>query len=83
MYYRGASEPSYARKSALKPGETVFPEHRNFTCYAESTDGITWTKPSLGLGEFDGSRDNNIVFDGGETSENFSSFLDKNTQAPA
>lgn len=36
-----------------------------------------------GLVEFDGSRDNNIVFDGGETSENVSSFLDKNTQAPA
>lgn len=31
-------------------------------CYAESADGIHWEKPSLGLVEFDGSRDNNIVF---------------------
>ena len=34
--------------------------HR-FTCYAESADGIHWTKPELGLVEFDGSRANNIV----------------------
>lgn len=83
MYYRGASAPSYARRSALKPGETLFPEHRNLTCYAESADGITWTKPSLGIVEFNGSRDNNIVFDGGEASENFSPFQDKNPAAPA
>jgi hypothetical protein len=29
-------------------------------CYAESADGIHWTKPSLGLIEFRGSKDNNI-----------------------
>lgn len=29
-------------------------------CYAESDDGIHWTKPSLGLVEFNGSRQNNI-----------------------
>ena len=31
-------------------------------CYAESKDGITWNKPSLGLVEFEGSKDNNILF---------------------
>jgi len=30
-------------------------------CYAESKDGITWTKPNLGLFEFEGSKSNNIV----------------------
>lgn len=30
-------------------------------CYARSRDGIRWEKPSLGLAEFEGSRDNNIV----------------------
>lgn len=30
-------------------------------CYAESSDGIHWEKPNLGLVEFDGSKDNNIV----------------------
>jgi len=30
-------------------------------CYAESTDGVTWKKPNLGLHEFRGSKDNNII----------------------
>lgn len=36
-----------------------------FICYAESRDGIRWEKPSLGLREFVGSRDNNIILDRG------------------
>ncbi len=31
-------------------------------CYAESKDGIQWTKPSLGLFSYQGSTDNNILF---------------------
>ena len=31
------------------------------TGYAESRDGIHWVKPSLGLVDFEGSRDNNIL----------------------
>jgi len=34
---------------------------RSLTCYAESNDGITWTKPSLGLVEVDGSTDNSVI----------------------
>lgn len=30
--------------------------------YAESTDGATWTKPKVGTVEFQGSKDNNIVY---------------------
>ncbi len=30
-------------------------------CYAESEDGFHWIKPALGLHEFEGSKDNNIV----------------------
>lgn len=30
-------------------------------CYAESEDGVAWTKPNLGLHEFKGSKSNNIV----------------------
>jgi hypothetical protein len=33
--------------------------------YATSQDGLVWNKPSLGLIDFQGSRDNNIVLDGG------------------
>ena len=29
-------------------------------CYAESDDGVTWTKPDLGLVEFNGNKNNNI-----------------------
>ena len=29
-------------------------------CYAESTDGLTWTKPELGLIDFNGSKANNL-----------------------
>ena len=34
---------------------------RQPTCYAESTDGLTWVKPNLGVCEYDGSKANNIV----------------------
>ena len=33
-------------------------------CYAVSRDGIKWTKPNLGIVEFQGSTDNNIVWRG-------------------
>lgn len=36
-------------------------EEAAFICYAESKDGIHWRKPNLGLHEFRGSKDNNIV----------------------
>lgn len=29
--------------------------------YAESTDGLTWTKPNLGLVEFAGNKNNNLI----------------------
>ena len=35
--------------------------HGQFCCYAESDDGIHWKKPILGLHEFQGSKQNNIV----------------------
>jgi hypothetical protein len=33
-------------------------------CYAESHNGINWVRPNLGVIEFEGSRNNNIVFEG-------------------
>ena len=47
------------------------------TCYAESTDGVHWEKPSLGLFPFEGSTANNIVWSGPE-SHNFAPFVDTN-----
>jgi len=33
----------------------------DFICYARSSDGVHWEKPALGLVEYQGSKDNNIV----------------------
>lgn len=35
--------------------------HTFFLCYAESDDGTHWRKPNLGLYEWNGSRENNIL----------------------
>ncbi|MBN2294927.1 MAG: hypothetical protein JXM70_21040 [Pirellulales bacterium] len=52
MWYAGY------RAYETSPGKTVvFP-----SCYAESEDGIHWTKPELGLVEFEGSKKNNIIW---------------------
>jgi len=42
---------------------------------AESTDGLHWTKPNLGLIEFEGNRNNNIVLSGQQAAEQFNGFL--------
>jgi hypothetical protein len=67
MYYRGSNWDEKAKKAT----------HREVTCYAESKDCITWTKPELGLFEFNGSKANNIVWDG-PGSHNFTPFVDMN-----
>ena len=51
------------------------------TAYAESTDGKTWVKPKLGLYEFNGSKDNNIIWRDVE-SHNFTTFIDSNPDCP-
>ncbi|MEF3307715.1 hypothetical protein PV433_02235 [Paenibacillus sp. GYB004] len=64
MYYRGI-------------GSSSMNDDRNqVTCYAESTDGIHFVKPQLGLFEYEGSTANNIVWRG-RLSHNFSPFLDR------
>ncbi|HQW30153.1 MAG TPA: hypothetical protein PK529_13255, partial [Verrucomicrobiales bacterium] len=53
------------------------------TCCAESKDGRTWTKPELGFYEANGTRANNIVLMGANTSpHNFSPFRDKRPGVP-
>lgn len=67
MYYRG---------SHWDPTEKIA-THPEFTCYAESTDGIHWKKPDLGLVEFNGSKKNNIMLEGLGT-HCFAAFKDSN-----
>ena len=49
------------------------------TCYAESRDGIHWTKPDLGLVEVDGSTANNVIV---PVSGQFCAFLDTRPGVP-
>jgi len=55
--------------------------HKEVTCYAESKDGIHWTKPNLGLFEWNGSKENNIIWLGPGT-HNFTVFRDDNPATP-
>ena len=66
MYYRG--------RQWLRTGVNG---HPTVICYAESQDGITWTRPDLGLVQFNGSTRNNIIWDAKETND-FMVFKDSN-----
>lgn len=66
MYYRGSNfnvqDGSYSDQ---------------YVCYAESVDGLAWSKPELGLVDYKGSTANNIVWSGIGT-HNFAPFRDTN-----
>lgn len=51
-------------------------KRRAMTAYAESKDGIHWRKPKLGIIEFNGSKENNLVWDG--AAGNLAPFRDDN-----
>jgi hypothetical protein len=54
-----SSEPE-----AFSTKEQILPGYNSHLAYAESEDGIHWEFPHLGLYEFGGTKDNNIVFRG-------------------
>lgn len=66
---------------AHRPTKPVKALHREFTCYAESKDGLNFTKPKLGLVEWEGSKENNIILDDDST-HNFFAFKDLNPDCP-
>jgi len=69
MYYRGGhSGPRESHPEAVG---------HQLVCYAESPDGKVWTKPNLGLHEFAGSKENNIMWTGIGV-HNFVPFKDPN-----
>lgn len=71
MYYRGTpSLPTSSNKT-------------EYTCYAESKDGKTWTKPNLGLHEVFGTKANNVLLANDPiATHNFAPFIDANPAAP-
>ncbi|OHB77495.1 MAG: hypothetical protein A2W31_12170 [Planctomycetes bacterium RBG_16_64_10] len=75
IYYRGRPLTGY--------GDTD-PRAKEVTCYAESRDGITFTRPQLGLVSFGGNKDNNVILaDAGHVTHNFAPFLDTRPSVPA
>ena len=52
-----------------------------FAGYAESRDGLHWTKPNLGLFEFASSKKNNIIWSSPKL-DNFTPFKDTNPVCP-
>lgn len=66
MYYLGWDYPS---------------THRFYICYAESSDGIEWVKPDLGITEFNGSTHNNIIID--DNIAGAFGMIDKNPDCPS
>lgn len=62
MYYRGGHHPaSKAYEKEKNSWETL--------CLAESRDGIHWTRPELGIVEYQGSTKNNLILDADMVSE--------------
>jgi hypothetical protein len=64
----------------LDPEATVHTTNAIVLAYAESTDGLHWTKPSLGLCDHQGSTANNILVTG--MLDAFSVFKDSNPDCP-
>src|SRR4051812_6801729 len=66
MYYRGAVPADNSDQQVC--------------CYAESTNGVDFVRPELGLYQYNGSKRNNIVYRG-TAAHNFAPFLDRNPHA--
>lgn len=75
MYYR----------AGRKDENGVYDKDGEVTCYAESEDGVVWTKPNLGLHGFRGNPETNIMIGPGNhrVSHNFSPILDDRPGVPA
>ncbi|MCH2202728.1 MAG: hypothetical protein MK102_12215 [Fuerstiella sp.] len=72
MYYRG------------RPPHVQTPKSGAVGCYAESDDGISWTRPSLGFHKVFGTKNNNVILaDVGHNAINFAPFVDRRSGVPS
>ena len=54
----------------------------NYTALAESADGIQWNKPNLGIVDFQGNKQNNLIWPvAGQPGSDIFPFKDANPQA--
>jgi len=74
MYYRG--------HRYLVDDKPLRQAQSEVVCYAESKDGINWTKPKLNQFPWKGSKENNIIWMGGPETHNFAPFKDTNPDCP-
>ncbi len=51
------------------------------TCLAQTVDGLHFKRPKLRLFEYEGERENNIVWQKGKSGHNFTPFMDSNPDA--
>ena len=70
LYYRGMPEAKHNFDTEV-------------TCVAESTDGIHWTRPKLGIYKVHGTNDNNVVLARNRGCHNLAPFVDSNPNCPA
>ncbi len=82
MYYIGRH---LDLEKTVSDGAGLADRHPNWVCYAESSDGMSWERPDVGLVEYEGSRANNIVWTGQGPEKHgvsgFSPFKDDNPAA--
>lgn len=79
MYYRG--RPNLPANP--DPVAVDLDLEYQVTCYAESRDGIMWTKPELGLCSVGGSTANNVILVRSPVCTNFTPFIDNRPGVPA
>ncbi|MHC4402510.1 MAG: glycoside hydrolase family protein [Planctomycetota bacterium] len=78
VFQDGGLYRMYYKAWQLTPteGKLVVP-HDTLGAYAESRDGVDWVRPKLGLCDFEGSSENNLVWTG-PGSHDFTPFKDAN-----
>ena len=84
MYYKSLN----LRLRADAEGKDILEyPHPEYVAMVESADGLHWSRPDLGLIDFDGSRRNNLVLEADDSigfrAHGFSAFLDTNPACPA
>ena len=80
MYYRGSQAVEKIKEE--KEGTIPAPDDKlEVSCLAVSRDGIHWTRPKLNVFDWNGQKENNIVWMGTSAAHNFAPFKDANPAA--
>ena len=81
LYYRASGPPlgSPPKREEGDKKQMMW----NYTALAESADGIHWNKPNLGVVDFQGNKQNNLIWPvAGQSGSDIFPFKDANPQAP-